>query len=121
MPPAAWALLQVLDIRRSTYVAAWLAAAVILHDLVLLPAYSALDRLGARATGRAVNYVRVPAGISLLLALVFLPVIAGKGERAFMRASGLRFEGYLGRWLLATAVLFAASGVLYLIRSRSRT
>ena len=66
---------------------------MILHDLVLLPFYSALDRAAQQATGSAINYVRVPAGLWLLLGLVFYPVIARRGDAAFHRVSGLHFEG----------------------------
>jgi hypothetical protein len=114
---AGWALLQVLaTLEAAAEVLVWLAAAIVLHDLVLLPAYSGLDRVAARATGRAVNHVRVPAALSLLLLLVFLPVISGKGDGAFARASGAPFEGYLGRWLLVSAGFFAVSAAIFVIR-----
>ena len=68
----------------------------------------------------AVNYVRVPALVSGLLLLVFFPAISGKGEGAFHGVSGLDYDGYLARWLLITAALFALSGAAYLLRgSRS--
>lgn len=118
LPLIAWALLTVLDFRAASNVALWLVGAVILHDLVLLPAYSALDRAARTATRTAVNYVRVPAGLSLLALLVFWGTIAGTGEGAYRRVSGLEYEGYVGRWLLVTGLLFAASGALYLIRRR---
>jgi hypothetical protein len=119
LPLCAWALLQVADARRAENIVLWLVAAVVLHDLLLLPAYSLLDRVAARPLGGAINYVRVPAGLSLLLLLVFYGTISGRGERAFHRASGLTYDGYLGRWLLATGVLFALSGALYLLRTRA--
>ena len=72
----------------------------------------------ARAARGWANYVRIPAGISALLALVFFPVVCGKGERTYARVSGLGWEGYAARWLLASAALFAASAALYLLRSR---
>jgi hypothetical protein len=120
LPLAGWALAQIIELHSARNILVWLLGAVVLHDLVLLPAYSALDRLGARAARGAVNYVRVPAGLWLLLGLVFFPVIAGKGDAAFHRVSGQHFEGYLTRWLLAGAALFAASGIAYLVRE-SRT
>ncbi len=118
LPLAGWALLQILDLNTARTILIWFLAAVILHDLVLLPAYSALDRLAQTATRDAVNYVRVPAGIWLLLGLVFYPNIAGRGDAAFHRVSGLHLEGYLARWLIAGAVLFTASGALYLAAGR---
>jgi len=120
LPVAAWALLQVLDARRAENIVLWLVAAVILHDLVLLPAYSLLDR-AARPLGPRINYVRVPAGLSLLLLLVFSGTIAGKGDRAYHHVTNRHFDGYATRWLLATAALCAASAVVYLVRGRSRT
>jgi hypothetical protein len=121
LPVCAWALLQVADARSAENIVLWLVAAVILHDLVLLPAYSLLDRLAARPLGPAINYVRVPAGLSLLLLLVFFGTVGGQGERAYHHASGLQFSGYSGRWLLATGALFALSAAVYLVRGRSRT
>jgi hypothetical protein len=120
LPLAGWALLQILDLNTARTILLWFLGAVILHDLVLLPAYSALDRLAQTAARGAVNYVRVPAGIWLLLGLVFYPVIAGRGDAAFHRASGLHFEGYLGRWLLAGAALFSTSAIVYMARAASR-
>ena len=120
LPLAAWALLQVADRPDGLRILVWLALSAVVHDIVLLPFYGLLDRLGRRATGPAVNYVRAPALLSGLLLLVFFPVISGKGEPSFTRASGLTYDGYLARWLLITAALFALSVVIYLVRG-SRT
>ena len=116
LPLAAWALLQVADRPDGMRILVWLALSAVVHDLVLLPFYGLLDRLGRRASGPAVNYVRAPALLSGLLLLVFFPVISGKGEPSFTRASGLTYDGYLARWLLITAALFALSGAAYLLR-----
>jgi hypothetical protein len=118
LPLIGWALLTVLDFRAASNVVLWLVAAVILHDLVLLPAYSALDRLGQVTVRGAINYVRVPVGLSLLMLLVFWGTIREKGEGAYARVSGQQYEGHLARWLLVSAALFAVSGALYLLRSR---
>jgi hypothetical protein len=120
LPLAGWALLQILQLNTARTILLWFLGAVILHDLVLLPAYSALDRAAERAAGSAINYVRVPAGIWLLLGLVFYPVIAARGDAAFHHVSGLHFEGYLGRWLLAGAILFSISAIAYTARAASR-
>ena len=88
LPLVAWALLQVIDRPDAMRILLGLALSAIVHDLVLLPFYSALDRAGQRAApGPAVNFVRVPALISGLLLLVFFPAISGKGEPSFQRAS----------------------------------
>lgn len=119
LPLAAWALLQVLDLTTAGRVLLWLGGAIVAHDLVLLPVYSLLDRAALRAVpGPAVNYVRVPAGLALLLGLVFFGEISGRSEPAFTRASGLTLEDSLARWLIASAVLFAVAGALYLWRGR---
>jgi hypothetical protein len=119
LPLIGWALLTLLDFRAASNVVLWLVAAVILHDLVLLPAYSALDRIGQATVRGAINYVRVPVGLSLLMLLVFWGTIRGKGEGAYARVSGLQYEGYVARWLLVSAALFAISGALYLLRRRT--
>ena len=117
---AAWALLQALQLGGWQRIVLWLAGAVVLHDLVLWPAYTTLDRLARRGRpGGWANYVRVPAGISLLLLLAFFPVICAKGERTYARVSGASWDGYAARWLLVSAALFAVAGALYLARSRS--
>jgi hypothetical protein len=118
LPLAAWALLTVLDFRAAANVVAWLVAAVILHDLVLLPAYSGADWAARRVLRGAVNYVRVPAGLSLLLLVVFWSTIRGRGEGAYEHVSGRTWDGYGLRWMLVSAALFAASALLYLVRRR---
>jgi hypothetical protein len=116
---AAWALLQALQLGGWQRIALWLGGAVVVHDALLWPAYTTLDRLARRGRPAAwANYVRVPVGISALLLLVFFPVVCGKGERAYARVSGQSWDGYAGRWLLVSALLFVVAGALYLARSR---
>jgi hypothetical protein len=92
----------------------WFAAAVALHDFVLLPLYSLLDRITvARLPVRSAAYVRVPAIISGLLMLVLFPTILGFGAHREQAASGIAEHGYLLRWLLLTAALFLASALAY--------
>ena len=76
----------------------------------------------AQAAGgrlRAVNYLRVPAGLSALLLLVFFPLILGRSTDKLEQVSGAPAADYLARWLLITGVLFAASALLYVARARS--
>ena len=120
LPLVAFALLQIAERGDAARILIWLALSAVVHDIVLLPLYGLLDRVGRRAAGPAVNFVRVPALLSGLLLLVFFPAISGKGEGAFRGVSGLDYDGYLARWLLITAALFALSGAAYLVRgSRS--
>ncbi|WP_436763998.1 hypothetical protein [Streptosporangium sp. V21-05] len=112
----------------------WFVGAVIIHDLVLFPLYSLADTAvqsrsapparppRAPSTGRwppPVNYVRVPAGLSGLLLLVWFPLVLRASEHNYREATGLSTAPYLGRWLLVTLLFFAASGLLYALRHRT--
>jgi uncharacterized membrane protein len=109
---AGWVVLQLVDAREAQNILLWFVLAIVLHDLVLLPFYSALDRLGRRLPVPP-NAVRIPVVLSGLLLLLFFPMILGR--------TGLDSEGYLERWLLVTAALFAGSlaiTVLHLTKKR---
>lgn len=102
-------------------VALWFVGAAVLHDLVLLPLYGAADQVllrGFEAAGQRtlVSYVRVPAALSLLLLLVWFPLIGGRVADRYPPATGLSADGFLARWLLITAVLFGGSAVLLALR-----
>ncbi|MFE3582740.1 hypothetical protein [Streptomyces vinaceus] len=114
-------------------VAVWFVGAALLHDLVLLPLYSVTDRavqaLCTRGHGPtppvprvSVNYVRVPAFVSGVLLLVWWPLVLRRVEH-YTAATALPADGFLGRWLLITAALFAASASVLIVRTwrRSRT
>ena len=69
----------------------WFAGAIVLHDLVFLPLYSALDRaLTSRRRGEfsapqgptSINHVRVPAVISGVLLLITFPLVFRLSDRA---------------------------------------
>ena len=117
----AYIALQLADARSVGNIIAWFVAAIVLHDIVLLPFYTALDRVAKRAAPRgAINYLRIPAGISLLLLLLFYPPIFGRNHGSFVRVAGVEPTGYLERWLLVTAVLFALAAVLYAVKVSRR-
>ncbi|MBI5106542.1 MAG: hypothetical protein HZB46_16420 [Solirubrobacterales bacterium] len=119
LPLAAWAVLQVLDFRGARDVVVWFVAALVLHDLVLLPAYSALDRVWQRARVRGipiVNHLRVPAFASAVTFLVFFPLILGKSDGNLRYVSGVQPSGYLGRWLLLVAAAWALSALVLAVR-----
>ncbi|MFJ5921580.1 hypothetical protein ACIQF6_03110 [Kitasatospora sp. NPDC092948] len=124
---------------RTLEVALWVVGGALIHDLVLVPLYSGADltaqaavnaraeRTGPGASagpGRgAVNYLRVPTYLALLLLLVWFPLIL-RLSQPYTAATGLSQDVYLGRWLLITAGLFAASaallaGRLWVLRRRS--
>ncbi|WP_374194677.1 hypothetical protein [Streptomyces sp. VRA16 Mangrove soil] len=107
-------------------VALWLVGAALLHDLVLLPLYATADRVllkGFTALGRrqAAGYVRVPAALSALLLLVWFPLIGGAVADRYRSATGLSADGFLGRWLLITAALFAGSALVFAVQVRRAT
>ncbi|MFF4849578.1 hypothetical protein [Streptomyces sp. NPDC001194] len=108
-------------------VAVWFVGAALLHDLVLLPLYSLTDRavqaLFTRGPGPtppvprvSVNYVRVPAFVSGVLLLVWWPLVLRRVEH-YTAATALPADGFLGRWLLITAALFAASAAVLIVRT----
>ncbi|MGW5398112.1 hypothetical protein [Streptomyces sp. NPDC003952] len=105
----------------------WFVGAALLHDLVLLPAYSVTDRAAqfllrsrTSASGTlprpSVNYLRVPAFISGVLFLVWWPLILQQGGH-YTASTGLSADGFLARWLLITAGLFLASAIVLLVRT----
>lgn len=108
----------------------WFAATLVAHDLVLFPLYALADRsLGMRARRHPerlprvpfVNHVRVPVLVSGMLLLVSFPLVFKLDTSDYNHATNLNPSPYLGRWLLITAVLFAASAIIYAIRlGRSR-
>ena len=116
----AWVALQVADVREAQNIVLWFVAAIVLHDIALLPFYSAIDRVGRRGLpgAAAVNHVRIPAALSALLLLLFFPPILGSNDGSFARVAGVEPAGYLARWLLVTAALFGVSALLYVVRSR---
>ena len=104
----------------------WFVGAALLHDVVLVPLYAGADRALARglsAIGRRewTVYVRVPAALSCLLLLVWFPLISGQRADHYRSATGLSGTGFLARWLVITAVLFAGSAVLFALRPRRAT
>ncbi|MDG4772864.1 hypothetical protein [Solwaraspora sp. WMMD792] len=138
-----WVVLRLADETTAVRMLIWFVAAVIVHDLVMWPVYAAADRAlltatrsttaTQAATGNGsrparlsvVNHVRVPALGSALLFVVYLPGILQLGGGTFTAATGLTQQPYLTRWLLASAAMFAVSGLwlavrLYRVRSRDR-
>ncbi len=109
----------------------WFLGAILLHDMVLIPVYSAVliglfYVIGGRAAREGtplsrvrllvLNHLRVPAGLALLLLLVFFPLVLGLSESGLMGVSGLSTEPYLPRFLFLTLALFAISAALLALR-----
>ena len=85
LPLVAWALLTVLDFRAASNVVLWLVGAVILHDLVLLPAYSALDRVARVAVPGAITFDREHWGLRITLQSTGQVVDYAAGSRPVLR------------------------------------
>jgi hypothetical protein len=117
---AVYAVSRVLDPRfsRGLNYLVWIVGGAILHDFVLVPAYSLLDALARRLVPGAINYVRFPAAISASMLLVYFPLILTKADASYARSTGQHVDGFATRWLLITAGLFVASALLYGIRRR---
>jgi hypothetical protein len=116
---AVWAISHVFDGREPWNFVVWFVAGALLHDLLLLPFYSALDA-AARVLPiprGAVNFVRVPALTSGVMLLVYFPRILDRAPGNYTRVAGVAPAGYLRNWLLITAALFMASALLYVGRS----
>jgi hypothetical protein len=121
------------------YILIWFFGAIVAHDTVALPLYSALDRLaltishrarrGPAAPGAAERqpaspattrapgwvYVRVPLILSGLVLLVFGAEILREGNATFRVASGHSQDVYLSRYLIVVAAMFVLSGLVYLL------
>ncbi len=96
----------------------WFVGAAVVWDLVLGPALALADR-GLRSAVphvRALNHLRFPAGLSLLLLAVFAPLVFSRTEQRYRAKTGLTEDPYLERWAAVTAALFAASALAYGVR-----
>ncbi len=116
-----YAAFRIADVSQPRDVLVWFGGAIVAHDFILFPLYAALGLLAYRV-GRArdgaaqapwLNHLRVPAVLSGFLLLVWFPLIVGLGRESFARAAGYEPSGYLTRWLLITAAMFAVSAVVY--------
>lgn len=123
---AAFAFVQIFKGGDTVQLIEWFVGFTLLHDLVLLPLYTALDRLlhlklPFRRSSHGhdvplVNHLRMPALISGVLLLMYFPLISRLGARTYLFYSGHRVEGYLRNWLLISVGLFVFSGIVYLLR-----
>lgn len=105
----------------------WTVGAALLHDLVLVPLYGGTDWLlhkavlARRRTSpprvAVVNHIRVPAFVSLLLLLVYWPVISQGNDAHYEAATALTPGVFFPRWLAITAVLFSVSAALLVLRT----
>jgi hypothetical protein len=123
---ALWAIGEILDARAAGTIVVWLIGAVLLHDALLWPLYSILDQVAWTAAlaidggGRvsALNHLRVPVALSALIFIAGFPAILEIREQNYTRVSNVGFDGYLGRWLLVSGLLFVGSAAWYAVKVR---
>jgi len=123
-----YAILELFHKAKPLEIAEWLIAAIVLHDLVLLPFYSLLGGLAHRGLGvgkagreerlEALNHLRIAVFFVVLPLFVWAPLIFGLANTRYQHATGLTTDIYLGRWLLYSGVVCVGSAVLYVIRVR---
>jgi hypothetical protein len=113
---------------RPLAVAIWFTAAVVGHDLLLVPLYSLADRSAtAVIRHRAprlpaipwINYLRVPTALSALLLLIWLPLIL-RLHTNYHASTTLSPNPYLWHWLAVTGALFLLSAAAFALRLRGR-
>jgi hypothetical protein len=111
----------------------WFGGAIVAHDLLAFPLYSALNliayrslggRGGAREDRRRVpliNHVRIPVFLAGLALLMFFPLVLGLDSTNYERDAGLGTGVFLDRWLGLCAALFLGSALIYAVRLRLAT
>jgi hypothetical protein len=108
-------------------IAAWFLGAVIGHDLVLMPLYSLADSSAVAAIRHRVpqlpaiawiNYLRVPAALSGLLFLVWIPLILRLRTR-YQASTTMSPAPFLWHWLAVTGALFLLSAAALALRIRT--
>jgi len=123
---AAYAFFEIADRPGAISFAIYFGGAIVAHDLIAFPIYSALNLVAGRASGAvrlgrsAINYVRVPAVLSAFALIVWFPLILGLSDERYVADTGHDRPAYLARWLLLTAALFAVSGIAYALKRRAR-
>jgi len=108
-------------------IAVWFVAAVIGHDLLLMPLYTLADRSAAAVFRHIppklppvqwINYLRVPVVLSGLLFLIWFPLIL-RLPTGFQAATTLSLNPYLWHWLAVTGALFLLSAAALALRLRT--
>jgi hypothetical protein len=108
-------------------VAVWFGGAVVGHDLLLVPLYSLADRSAVAAIRHRapqlptigwINYLRVPAGLSALLLLVWFPLILRRHTH-YQASTTLSPDPFLWHWLAVTGALFLLSAAAFAVRLRT--
>ncbi len=123
-----YAVLELFHSAKPLEIAEWLVAAIVIHDLVLLPTYSVLGGLAHRGLGvgrpgrqerlDALNHLRIAVFFVVLPLLIWAPLIFGLANDRYLHNTGRTTDIYLGRWLLYTGGVCVGSALLYVVRIR---
>ena len=99
---------------------------VVAHDLIVWPVYGLADRFALRLQNRRrdrssplvpwINYVRAPTVISVLLLVMFFPLILRLSNSTYVGSTGFTENVYVVNWLVVTGILYAGSGMAYAVR-----
>ena len=131
MAVAGYGFIEIVARPNAVNVLLWFGGAIVAHDLIAFPLYSGLAMIAGRTAGLgadrldarralALNYVRVPALLSILAFVVWFPLVLGLSADRYRADTGLSVSVYLARWLLLTAALFGGSALAYAVRLRRR-
>ncbi|HET9692444.1 MAG TPA: hypothetical protein VFP61_14935 [Acidimicrobiales bacterium] len=122
---AGYVVSRVVTVPHHWQIGLYFVVALVANDLVIYPLFTLGDRLlraGRRPApapagdGRRVpwvNHVRVPVVLSAVLLMVSFPVVLRLAPDTYRAATGLAPTPFLGRWLVITGALFAASALAY--------
>ena len=121
-----YAVLEIAGTAHPVNFALWFIAAIVVHDMIAFPLYSALGVIAGAGLQRpdltpgifSINFVRIPALLSAFVFIVWFRVILGFSEPEVIESTGLGTDPFLGRWLLLTGVMFLISGLLYAVKLR---
>ncbi len=125
---SAWAIANALDAQGAKDWIVWFVGAALLHDLVVLPAYTLLDRVlmlvtrARRRRGRGaprvpvVNHVRVPFALAAVVLLVSFPLVTSRAPGNLDRVAGFTPTGFGLSYVLVVIGLVAASALWYVVR-----
>lgn len=127
---AAYAFFRIVESPSALGTIVWFGAAIVLHDLIAFPLYSALNLVadrslagggGGRESRRTVpliNHVRIPIFLAGVALLMFFPLILGLDSANYEKDTSLGTGVFLDRWLGLCAVLFLGSALIYAVRLR---
>jgi hypothetical protein len=100
----------------------WFVGAAVVWDLLVGPALalgdSALRPVTRRVRVRGVsplNHVRFPVLLSLLLLMMWTPLVFQRSEQTYQLKSDLRQDPYLERWAAVTGVLLLLGAVAFAV------